>query len=220
MAGDGSTVRLSERRAEPFQRSDVADDIFLAVFEECLEAFEDAKVPHLLVGGIASAVLGRPRMTTDIDVLVFPNDAKGALRALASRGFDTQETNHFWLYKGFKNGVLVDVIFRLRGEIYLDQEMLDRAVATTYKGVPVRAIPPEDLIVIKAVTADEECPHHWHDALTALVSGQSLDWDYLVRRSAAGMRRVLSLLLYAQSNDIVVPDRVVRTLFALALPDE
>lgn len=219
MGGDGSTVRLSDRRAPvPFQRHDVPDDIFLSVFGECLEALEDEEVPHLLVGGIASAALGRPRMTTDIDLLVYPHDAKRTLRSLAARGFDTQETNDFWLYKGFKNGVLIDVIFRLRGEIYLDAEMLERGVGTIYKGQPVRTISPEDLIVIKAITADEENPHHWHDALAALVMGASLDWEYLMRRSLIGMRRVLSLLLYAQSNDIVVPDSVIRTMFQLAYP--
>jgi hypothetical protein len=55
-------------------------------------------------------------------------------------------------------------------------------------------------------------PRHWHDALS-LIAVADLDWDYLVRRARKGARRILSLLLYAQSNDLVVPPAVVRELF-------
>jgi hypothetical protein len=35
------------------------------------------------------------------------------------------------------------------------------------------------------------------------------------RARQAGARRVLSLLVYAQSNDLVVPDRVIDDLFEM-----
>jgi len=35
-----------------------------------------------------------------------------------------------------------------------------------------------------------------------------------VQRARYGPRRVLSLLLYAQSNDLAVPDRVIETVYA------
>jgi hypothetical protein len=48
----------------------------------------------------------------------------------------------------------------------------------------------------------------------AVVARCQLDWDYLVRRARRhGARRVLSLLLYAQSNDLVVPNGPIRALF-------
>ena len=59
-------------------------------------------------------------------------------------------------------------------------------------GVDVPAIPPEDLIVIKAIVHDEESPRHWHDALGVL-AGTSLDWDYLLERAKLGPNRLLSL---------------------------
>jgi hypothetical protein len=66
---------------------------------------------------------------------------------------------------------------------------------------------------MKAVTHDEHMPRHWHDAL-GLVSRCGLDWDYVLRRARqAGARRVLSLLVYAQSNDLIVPNRVIEELF-------
>ena len=69
------------------------------------------------------------------------------------------------------------------------------------------------MLVIKAVVNDEHIPRHWYDAL-GLISFCPLDWDYLVRRAKQfGARRVLSLLLYAQSNDLVVPAGPIRELF-------
>ena len=43
-----------------------------------------------------------------------------------------------------------------------------------------------------------------------------LDWDYLERRARRAPRRVLSLLIYAQSIDLFVPNRVIRSLFEAA----
>jgi hypothetical protein len=48
-----------------------------------------------------------------------------------------------------------------------------------------------------------------------VISQGDLDWEYLVRRACrAGPRRVLSLLLYAESNDLFVPRGAVVSLDA------
>jgi hypothetical protein len=62
------------------------------------------------------------------------------------------------------------------------------------------------------VIHDEQTPRHWGDAL-GVIADSELDWDYLARRARKGARRVLALLLYAQSNDLVVTDETVRALF-------
>ena len=186
---------------------------FLAVFGTTVAALEGAGIPYVLMGGVASATVGRPRVTRDIDLFVRPEDARHVLDVLAGEGFETEERHPHWLYKGRKDGILVDVIFRSAGDIYLDDEMLQRSTVGEYKGRKFRLIPPEDLLVIKAIVHDEHMPRHWHDAL-GIVAGDELDWEYLLRRARHGARRVLSLLLYAQSNDLLVPADVLRQLFA------
>jgi hypothetical protein len=74
------------------------------------------------------------------------------------------------------------------------------------------------MVVMKALAHDEETPRHWHDAL-AIVAGRPLDWTYLVHRARKGPRRVLSLLLYALSNDLLVPAEPIRRLHALLFDD-
>jgi hypothetical protein len=107
---------------------------------------------------------------------------------------------------------MVDVIFKSTGGIFLDDEMVRRAVPCTFLGQGVRIIPPEDLLVIKAVVHDERGPRHWHDAL-GIIAGTEIDWEYLLKRARIAPRRVLSLLVYAQSIDMPVPNRVVRELY-------
>ena len=192
---------------------EVDEEVFLGVLRDAIAALEDKGIPYVLMGGISSATFGRPRGTHDIDLVVEPEQARLTLEALAASGFTTEETDPRWLYKGFKDDILVDVIFRSTGDIYLDEEMLAHARVVDVRGCPCRIIAPEDLLIIKALTADEHMPHQWHDAL-GVITGSDLDWDYLVSRARRhGARRVLSLLLYAQSNDLGVPVKPVRALF-------
>lgn len=186
---------------------------FVQVLGETIGTIEREGVPYVLMGGIGSATHGRPRWTHDIDVFIRPEDAKRTLSALEARGFEVEETYPDWLFKAFKSDVMVDLIFKSSRGILLDDEMIRRAERIEFKGVEVPVIPPEDLIVIKAVVHDEHMPRHWHDAL-AVLAICNLDWDYLVSRARQyGARRVLSLLLYAQSNDLIVPSNPIRRLF-------
>lgn len=185
---------------------------FGRALDDAVTALDDADVPHLLIGGLASSVLGRPRATEDVDLLVKPEDADRALDALAEAGFETERTNPDWIYKAWRDGILFDVIFWLKGGITLDDEMLARARTTGLNARVVQVMSPEDLLVVKAIVNDEQSPRHWYDALGILAASR-LDWDYLAERARHGARRVLGLLLYAQSDDLVVPDDAIRSLF-------
>lgn len=192
---------------------------FNEVLGETVEAMEESGIRWAFIGGIASGGLGRPRSTRDIDLFVKPEDADEALRALARHGFTTEKTDASWLFKAFKRDILVDVIFKSKGEIYLDNEMFERLITAEYHGKRVKLVAPEDLLIIKAVAHSELTPSHWHDA-TALLSHSNIDWDYLLKRARRAPRRVLSLLLYAQSNDLWVPNRVIHELYRTVFGEE
>ncbi len=197
-----------------------ADDArFRRVLGEALSAIEGAGVPHVLIGGIAATAYGRPRWTHDIDVFVKAEDAERALRALGAAGFRTEVTDPKWLLKGFKDDVMVDLIFICTGGFHLDDEMLARAVEARFQGQNVRLLPPEDLIVFKAAVHDERGPRHWHDALGILSHAEQLDWEYLARRARRAPRRMLSLLIYAHSVDLAVPNSVIRALYQSTYAD-
>ena len=209
---------LSLEGAEPqhasFEKQNVEESVFLDVLREVVHVLEVEDVPFVVVGGVASAGWGRPRSTQDIDLLVRTHDAKRALEVLDAAGYATEETYQHWLYKGVKNGVIVDILFQSSGGIYLDEEMLERRVTRAFEDsdlkLPLAA--PEDIIVMKAVAHEEATPRYWHDALS-IIARTDLDWEYLLKRARLGARRILALLIYAQSTDLVVPEDVVHRLY-------
>lgn len=180
-----------------------------AVLARAVEALERAAIPHALMGGLASAAIGRPRHTHDIDLFVWPEDAERALETLGEAGFRVERTDPEWLYKAFWGDAMVDVIFRSKGDITFDREMGERAVPTLIEGRRVAVLSAEDQVVIKALANSEHAPRHWHDAL-AILAGVELDWAYLLRRARPHLPRTLSLLLYALSEDIPIPARTLR----------
>src|SRR2546425_4043955 len=198
---------LSVRRREA-----AGDQAFSNVLRQAVEAVSQAGFPFLVLGGLASALVGRPRWTHDIDLLVRPDDARDILEVFARAGFTTEETDPVWIYKAFKNDVMVDVIFMVMGGIYLDAEMLSHSIERSYEGLHLRIPSPEDQIVIMGIVHREETSRHWFDAL-AIIGRPELDWEYLLRRARVGAHRVLALLIYAQSSDILVPHWVIRRLY-------
>jgi predicted nucleotidyltransferase len=177
-----------------------------------IEIMEAKNIPYALIGGVAVKELGRPRITHDIDIFVRPDDAIKVLSVLKERDFHTELRDPFWLYKAWREEVLVDIIFKSSGDIYFDEEVRAHVRRIPYNGKFLNAISPEDFIVIKAAAHQEHNPHHWHDALAVLTQG-NLNWDYLLRRAKHAPRRVLALLIYAQANDIAVPTEVIQKLY-------
>lgn len=212
-AENGTEQLLLERGGQ------VDDETFALILKEVSALLTGHGVPHVFMGGLASAAYGRPRWTHDIDIFLSEADAKWTLSILADAGYETQETYPDWLYKAMKRDVLIDLIFRSKGDMHPDPELLDRAVSMQVLGQDLSLIPPEDLIVMKAMVHDEPTPRHWHDAL-GVIRHADLDWDYLLSRARHGPRRVLSLLLYAQSNDLLVPTRVIGELYREIFPEE
>jgi predicted nucleotidyltransferase len=192
-------------------REQVDDELLLRILGEAVEAIEDAEIPYAFIGGLAAVLLGPPRSTNDIDFFVKPDDAPRVLEVLGERGFATKTHDPTWLLKAVKEGVLVDVIFRSEGDVFLDDEMIARTTVGEFKRQRLRIVSAEDLIVMKALAHDRET-HYWYDALDLLAYAE-IDWDYVLKRARHGPRRVLSLLVYAQSQDLPVPDGPIRRLF-------
>jgi hypothetical protein len=99
--------------------------------------------------------------------------------------------------------------------------MLERSLIVDFNGKSIRVLSREDLFVIKSLVLnehtlamDEKCTRHLVD-LVGVIRAGDLDWDYLIKRARRGPRRVLSMLLFAQSLDLLVPNTVIKTLFEI-----
>jgi len=193
------------------KRDDVDEDDLLKVLGEAVDAIESLDIAYAFVGGLAAILLGPPSRTNDIDFFVRPQDAPTLLKELAGRGFDTKVHDPSWLLKATKNGVLVDILFRSTGEIYLDDEMIGRTTVGEYRRQRLRIVSAEDLFVMKALAHGRDTGY-WYEALD-LLAYTEMDWEYLLRRARHGPRRILSLLIYAQAEDLPVPDAPIRKLW-------
>jgi len=190
-------------------------DVFLDVLDRTMDAVRATGESVALIGELASAAFGRDRGTRDIDLFMRPASAPVVLDALEAAGFDVAVIDDHWLYKAKLGGIDVDVIFRATRDILFDDEMEARLTEAPIYGRPMPVVGAEDLLVMKALAAGEDTARYWYDAI-AIVARRDLDWDYLAMRARQhGARRILSLLLFATSVDVVVPRRAVDALYDL-----
>jgi hypothetical protein len=170
----------------------------------------------MVIGSIAGSVHGRvswPRDDTDVDLFMREPDAYRGLDALADAGFRPEvPPGKEWLAKAWKDDVLVDLIYRAAGRIEPDDRMFARARRHRIANHEVVVISPEDYVVMQSCTHSYQTKEHWFNALDAVMRSD-IDWDYLVERAReAGRERALSLLLYARSDGIDVPNRAIEKL--------
>ena len=209
-------IESLRKEIHPEDRPEAAN--LLSILDETIAVLGAAEIPFLLMGGLATSVLGRGRSVTDIDIFVRDRDVAPTLEAFEAAGFETLVVSPNWLAKAIKDDVLVDVISRSTHDISFTDEIVEHAVEVDVEGRRLRSVAPEDLIVMKAVATDEDTARYWHDALS-LLGRPDLDWAYLVRRAKKhGARRVLSLLFFAQSIDLLVPEDVVSELLDAVRP--
>jgi len=130
----------------------------LAVLRDLVVWLQAGKVPGVVIGGLAASLLGRPRLTRDVDVLVLVDEGHWAdfLAAGAEHGFSprrddalafAQETRVL-LVRHLESGIDGDMVF---GSLPFEKKAVARATWLELGGIRVPLPLPEDLIVMKAV---------------------------------------------------------------------
>ncbi|HDZ86302.1 MAG TPA: hypothetical protein ENH57_01280 [Actinobacteria bacterium] len=191
------------------------------IFKEATDILDKMDLDYVVFGGIAVWAYGRKRQTKDIDLLIEARSANKALLALLKAGWSTTMTDKNWLFQARKNGVQVDLIFQAKGNYVLTKEIIDRAVPMEISGYKFKVISPEDLVLVKIYALKEIRPADWYDATSVIMSVKGkLDWDYIVDKANTNPRRVLSFLLFAQTEIPAryVPDWVLDKIMHKILP--
>jgi len=156
-----------------------------AVLAEIARALHKANIRYMVIGGIANAVWGRGRSTTDIDIVIgvgahqTPKLMKALGKQIARKPTDAQDFAHDTGIFPFdhRSGVRVDIIY---GTLPFAADGLDRAVEIYVRGVPVRFCTPEDLLLHK-IASDRERDRT--DVLGIIkLRKASLDREYLEPR--------------------------------------
>jgi len=130
----------------------------LSALKDLTAWLDSSRIPGMVIGGIAASLLGRPRATRDIDVVVWiaPDRWKSFLKAGRDHGFfprlrkvlDFAKENRVLLLRHRPSGIDIDISL---GALPFEEEAIRRAVKKRIKGVRVSLPTPEDLIIMKAV---------------------------------------------------------------------
>jgi hypothetical protein len=125
-----------------------------ATLKRSIRALDEAGVPFMLGGGLAAWAHGGPAGTYDVDLMVRPEDAEQATRALAAAGMRIEDPPEQWLLKAFDGDVLVDVIFEPSG-LRIDDEALERAERHTVCAMRTSVMALEDVFATKLLSMND-----------------------------------------------------------------
>jgi len=180
------------------------------VFVDTMEVLHQLEVPFVVVGGLAMLEYGRTRVTKDLDLLVYKQDAIRLLDQLKELGYRTQRTDDNWVYHAFKGGQIIDLLFALGkgflGDpegVTLNDDMLARARQVSINGTVFLMAAPEDILHSKLLVSWKATRQEdFQDCLLIIRNAKHLDWNYLLDKIARYPTRALALLSYAATCQI------------------
>jgi hypothetical protein len=138
-------------------------------------------------GGFATMTYtGRWRDTKDIDLYIIQRDKYEMIRVLTDSGledyYDQQPYERHWIYRSYKEGVIVDVIWAMANRrAAVDEDWL-HGPEISVDGERFHLVPAEETLWSKLyVIQRERCD--WPDALSLLYAlGADLNWRHLLKR--------------------------------------
>ncbi|HWR73909.1 MAG TPA: hypothetical protein VN604_12125, partial [Nitrospirota bacterium] len=108
----------------------------VSALRDLLALFKDRHTPATIIGGVAASLLGRPRVTRDIDAMIMLESGQweGLLTASRQFGFTPRlsnamqfaRSNRVLLLRHDPSGIDVDIAF---GGLPFEEEAIQRAVS-------------------------------------------------------------------------------------------
>ena len=153
-----------------------------ATLRTAAATLRDAGIRYALAGSLAAWARGGPAPQSDLDLMVAPDDAQAALKALEQAGMRPEHTPEEWLFKAWDGEVMIDLIFRPSG-LDLDDEAFARAdtISVLAVAMPVMAI--EDVLVTKLFALDEHALDYAPLVAIARALREQIDWATLRART-------------------------------------
>ena len=127
----------------------------LDALQHLIALFNDRGV---IIGGVAASLLGRPRLTVDLDAVILLNikELPRLMTAAAEAGMTTRvpdaedfaRKNRVLLLRHESSGINIDISL---GILPFESEMIERAQDFRLGARHIRLPTPEDLIIMKAI---------------------------------------------------------------------
>jgi len=139
----------------------------------------ETNVPGIIIGGVAASLLGRPRLTRDVDALVFlkPAEWEGFLLRGREFGFAVRREDALAFAQRHRVLLLRHIPSHLDADLSFaglpfEEEALTRSVRMDLAGLSLPLPTPEDLLIMKAVA---HRPRDLMDAEAILEAHPGLD---------------------------------------------
>lgn len=160
------------------------DSQAFAFYRQTLDVLERAGIPFLVGGAYAlERYTGIRRHTKDFDIFVRPEDCAQILGHLAAAGYHTELTFAHWLGKAFQGDLFIDVIFGSgNGLCRVDERWFTHATQADVLGLPLRLVPPEEMIWSKAFIMERERFDGADIAHLIHARAEHIDWHRLLDR--------------------------------------
>jgi predicted nucleotidyltransferase len=150
--------------------------------KKTVSALQEADVPFLIGGSLASWARGGPDTTHDLDVIVRPQDAERAQEALVGAGMRAEDPPETWLLKAWDGDVLIDLIHQPAG-LTVDDELMENAECVNVAAMDFKVMAMEDVLFTKLNALNE----HYLDYSSLLQISRAVreqvDWDRLRERT-------------------------------------
>jgi len=186
---------MSERVAAPVDGDSIAPEEKSQFYRDVLVTLREAGIDFLVGGAYAFTRYTQiDRKTKDFDLFVRAADVEPAMAALErALGCRTEFAFKHWLGKAYCGRNFVDIIFSSgNGVATVDDLWFTHSNEHAVLGVPVRIIPPEELLWSKAFIMERE-RYDGADVIHIIHAvAETLDWERLLRRFGAYWRVLLS----------------------------
>lgn len=137
-----------------------------------------AGIPFALVGGYAAWARGAPEPSHDADFAIAEADVERAKAVIAAAGLEVRDPAEDWLFKAYRRGALVDVIFRMVGEP-VTPAMLARSDVIEVLAVRMPVMDATDVLSAKLRVLGEHFCDYTRLLPIARALREQVDWDRL-----------------------------------------
>lgn len=137
--------------------NDVLSPLLQALLD-LVKWLKEENVRGIIIGGVAASLLGRPRVTRDIDALVLLDSKWWEVFLNGGQRFgfiprvgdplEFAQKSRVLLVTHKPSGIDIDISF---GILPFEEEAVDRAVSTEVAGITIPLPTPEDLTIMKVI---------------------------------------------------------------------
>jgi predicted nucleotidyltransferase len=137
----------------------IPNNLFPPALESVCQLLRQKGVHGMIIGGLAASLLGRPRFTNDIDLLILDLDGRipEFIQKLKSFGIEPRISDvekfaiesRVLLVRHTESGINIDISM---GILPFEREAVERRRVESAHGLEIVLPTPEDLIIFKSIS--------------------------------------------------------------------